>query len=307
MPPKKTRCGTCSGCTAEQFCGKCRTCSNMVRFNGTGTLKKPCLLRVCISPLVAQPPPSLVPVITQPSGHPAQSEAALESPSSLVPTQSSDDPVNLALGAQEQEQRSQEMSCNSEPPITSSELPTFSPQPSTSAGLVQDVAPLLDMNILGFAKSRTCSFLPARKIGEVGRAGLVRVKWFATGKVGVVSKDCWTTYSEQKVLRFSRDRGVNKVQFAKAVEEMLAMLDKLERDGEVEPDSVDQLHSDSLVISKKQPAAARKLEKFSRISYEHSETLTAAAKAEFIVSGVENMLYCKVCRGVYYFVERSFL
>ena len=44
--PKKTRCGSCVGCTAKE-CETCKYCMDKTKRGGTNTMRKCCLLRVC--------------------------------------------------------------------------------------------------------------------------------------------------------------------------------------------------------------------------------------------------------------------
>jgi hypothetical protein len=43
---RRRRCGECTGCLTES-CGECHFCKDMVKFGGPGTLRQPCLKRVC--------------------------------------------------------------------------------------------------------------------------------------------------------------------------------------------------------------------------------------------------------------------
>ena len=158
MVSKKARCGECPGCTNKvQFCASCKTCRNMTRFGGSGTMKKPCMLRMCSGPIHCTDNP--VP----------------ESSTTVQPTE------NLA------------------PQLSISIQPEENIFPDVSTNPASDSPPIQQgqsNTVLGFARTKTTSFFPARKIGELGK-GHVRVQWLATGKVGAVPKDCWTIFSEQ--------------------------------------------------------------------------------------------------------------
>ncbi|XP_067686937.1 uncharacterized protein [Haliotis asinina] len=42
-----TECGICPGCVRTEDCSKCRTCKNMKKFGGPGTMKQKCMLKQC--------------------------------------------------------------------------------------------------------------------------------------------------------------------------------------------------------------------------------------------------------------------
>ena len=225
-------------------------------------MKKPCMLRMCSGPIHC--PDNPVP----------KSANIVQSTENLAP--------QLSTSIQPAENTFPEASTN---PTSNVSTNSASESPPIQQGHSNTV--------LGFARTKISSFFPARKLGEIGK-GHIRVKWLATGKIGTVPKDCWTIFSEQKALRFSKDRGVNKVVFAKGMEDLHALLDRLERDGE-EPDHESQLHSESVVVTSRQPAAARKLARFSQVRLDQSEMLTDAAFSEYIETLEDGMLSCKEC------------
>ena len=48
LASRLVRCGQCAPCQSLE-CGMCRSCINMPKFGGPGTLKKPCEKRLCVS------------------------------------------------------------------------------------------------------------------------------------------------------------------------------------------------------------------------------------------------------------------
>eukprot|EP00967_Tisochrysis_lutea_P071855 scaffold95587_cov30-Tisochrysis_lutea.AAC.1 len=46
QPQKRMRCGECNSCRASN-CGKCKFCIDMPKFGGSGTLRQPCINRLC--------------------------------------------------------------------------------------------------------------------------------------------------------------------------------------------------------------------------------------------------------------------
>lgn len=50
---KRTRCGECAACLTSN-CGRCKFCRDMPKFGGTGTLRQPCINRLCEVMLASQ-------------------------------------------------------------------------------------------------------------------------------------------------------------------------------------------------------------------------------------------------------------
>ncbi|XP_046563531.1 uncharacterized protein LOC124272407 [Haliotis rubra] len=58
---RRGKCGICPGCVRIDDCRMCRTCKNMKRFGGPGTMKKKCMLKLCHKMMDASPGQSFTP------------------------------------------------------------------------------------------------------------------------------------------------------------------------------------------------------------------------------------------------------
>ena len=145
-------------------------------------------------------------------------------------------------------------------------------------------------NILGFAKTRGQDFWPARRLGGMG-ASLVRIQFFGTAVVAVVSGDSWVGYSEEVEQRVSK--AVSSSSFALAMQELMAAKARVERDGEDELDFVAKLHA----AKPKQPAVRRQLGKLNRVDLQHSGRLTNAAMRDYMVESEQGVptFKCRDC------------